>query len=83
MNLSFTKHAKHVMSAREIKERWILETVKNPEFREEDPHDAEIERFYRRVAERDNRVLRFAVNTKLATWRVVSVFFDRKMRGKL
>ena len=30
-----------------------------------------------------NRVLRVATNTKVAPWRVVSVFFDRTMKNKL
>ncbi len=29
------------------------------------------------------RVLRVAVNTSVDPWRVVSVFFDRDMRGEL
>ena len=71
------------MKARAIAEEWVIATVDNPEFRQADPADDEVERFYRRVVERENRVLRVAVNTKLAPWRIVSVFFDRKMKGKL
>ena len=33
-----------------------------------------------RIPERGDRVLRVAVNTRVAPWRVVSVFFDRSMR---
>ena len=48
-----------------------------------DPNDPEVERFFRRIPEHGNRVLRVAVNTRVAPWRVVSVFFDRSMRGEL
>lgn len=71
------------MKEREIKESWVITAVEDPELRESDPHDAEVERFYRRVAEYEYRVLRVAVNTKLAPWRVVSVCFDRRMKGQL
>ena len=39
-------------------------------------------RFFRAIPERQGRVLRVAVNTQVAPWRVVSVFFDRGMRAK-
>jgi len=60
-----------------------LATIKNPELRERDPNDDELERFYRSIPDRGNRVLRVVINTELAPWRIVSVFFDRRMRDKL
>ena len=42
-----------------------------------------VERFYRRIPEHRDRVLPVAVNTRVAPWRVVSVFFDRRIRGEL
>ena len=57
--------------------------VGEPELRMSDPNDLEVERFHRRIPEHGNRVLRVAVNTKVAPWRVVTVFFDRSMRGEL
>ena len=39
--------------------------------------------FVLNIKERGNRILRVAVNTRVAPWRVVSVFFDRNMKGKL
>jgi hypothetical protein len=85
MDLVYTEHAKHSAKERLIDTSWVLSTVRKPEFEDEeaDPKDAELERFYRRIPERENRVLRVVVNTKLAPWRIVSVFFDRRMRGKL
>ena len=45
------------------------------------------ERFFRSIPEQNGRILRVAVNTSVAPWRVVSgvvsVFFDRSMKGKL
>ena len=51
--------------------------------RTSDPNDPEVERFFRRIPEHGGRVLRVAVNTRVAPWRVVSVFFDRSVRGEL
>jgi hypothetical protein len=54
-----------------------------PELVLPDPDDATVERRYRKIPEFGGRVLRVAVNTKVEPNRVVSVFFDRKMKGKL
>ena len=42
-----------------------------------------VERLYRKIPEFGGRVLRVAVNTTVEPNRVVSVFFDRQMKGKL
>jgi len=48
-----------------------------------DPTDATLERRYRKISEHGNRVLRVVVNTTVVPERVVSVYFDRTMKGKL
>lgn len=83
MQLELSRHAVHVMAERMVSIKWVEETVGEPALRLPDPNDPEIERFFRRIPDRDNRVLRVAVNTRVTPWRVVSVFFDRTMRGKL
>ena len=57
--------------------------MSEPELRTNDPRDPELDRFYARVPERDDRALRMVMNTQTEPWRVVSVFFDRGMRGRL
>ncbi len=81
--LEFTKHAIDAMTERAIPMEWVEWVVTEPGLREPDPDDPAVERFFRRIPEQDNRVLRVAVNTRVAPWRVVSVFFDRNMKGKL
>ena len=83
MQLEFTRHAVQVMAERMVSPEWVERTVAAPELRLPDPNDADVERFFRRAPERDDRVLRVAVNTRVTPWRVVSVFFDRTMRGEL
>lgn len=83
MELEYTKHALDVMDERNIPVEWIERTVSDLALRLPDRDYPEVERFFRAVPEYGNRVLRVAVNTNVATWRVVSVFFDRGMRGRL
>ena len=83
MKLDFTRHAIQVMMERAIPVEWVERALAEPEIREPDPNDPEVERFFRRIPENDDRVLRVAANVGDIPWRVVSVFFDRSMRGKL
>ncbi len=82
MRLTYTEHARVIMAERAIVAAWVERVVTAPGFRTPDPNDPEVERFYGRVPERGGRVLRVAVNTRAKPWRVVTVFFDRKMRGE-
>ena len=68
---------------RTIPVEWVERLISAPELRIDDPHDPDVERFFGQVPEMDYRVLRVVVNTRAAPWRVVSVFFDRRMRGRL
>jgi hypothetical protein len=83
MKFELTKHAKKVLAEREIPLEWMERTLVEPELRQPDPDDVAVERRFRRIPEFGNRVLRVAVNTAVEPNRVVSVFFDRKMKGKL
>lgn len=78
--LELTKHAVQVMEERMIPREWVEHTVANPELRLDNPNDPELESFFRRIPERGGRALRVVVNTRVARWRVVSVYFDRRMR---
>ncbi|MXZ46704.1 MAG: DUF4258 domain-containing protein [Chloroflexi bacterium] len=80
MELEITQHAIDAMNERLIALEWVEDAVSEPELRTPDPADPELERFYRRIPPRDDRVLRVVVNTRFAPWRIVSVFFDRRMR---
>lgn len=81
-NLQFTFHARRAMVEREIRVEWVLRTLKKPEFRFDDPADSDLERFFCHIPERGGRVLRVVVNTQVHPWRIITVFFDRKMKGK-
>ena len=68
------------MAEREVSVEWVERVVAAPALRSPDPNDPAVERFFGRIAERDGRTLRVVVNTRVAPWRVVSVFFDRNAR---
>lgn len=83
MNYTFTEHARKVLAERQIPLEWLEHVLHQPVLREPDPDDASLERCYRPIPEFGGRVLRVVVNTSVEPVRVVSVFFDRKMRGRL
>lgn len=53
-----------------IPREWVEHTVANPE----------LESFFRRIPERGGSALLVVMNTQVDPWRVVSVYFDRRMR---
>jgi len=83
MNYELTQHARDVLAERHIRVEWMERALVEPELKLPDPTDATLERRYRKIPEHENRVLRVVVNTTVAPERVVSVHFDRTMKGKL
>jgi hypothetical protein len=83
VKFELTNHARRAVAEREIAIEWIERTLDAPELTVPDPDDPAVERCFRRIPEFDGRVLRVAVNRTVEPHRVVSVFFDRKMKGKL
>jgi uncharacterized DUF497 family protein len=80
---TLTKHAHQAINERAISVEWIDRTLANPELVLPDPEDDAVERRYRKIPEFGGRVLRVAVNVAVEPNRVVSVFFDRTMKGKV
>jgi len=78
-----TNHAKKALAEREIPVEWLERTLGAPELTLPDPDDPEVERRFRKIPEFGGRVLRVAVNTTVEPVRIVSVFFDRTMKGQL
>ena len=77
------KHAAKVLEERQISIAWLEQTLSFSELTLPDPYDTEVERRFRKIPECEGRVLRVAVNVTVTPNRVVSVFFDRAMKGKL
>jgi hypothetical protein len=83
VKFQFTNHAQRALAEREIASEWVERTLDAPELSLPDPNDMTVQRCFRRIPEFGDRVLRVAVNRAVEPNRVVSVFFDRKMKGKL
>ena len=72
-----TRHAKAVQLHRDIETSWIERTLAEPEWTVPDPNDSALQRAFRSIAERDNRVLRVVFSDEADHVRVISAFFDR------
>ncbi len=83
MNYALTQHARDVLTERNIPVEWLERALRKPELKQADSKDATLERRYRKIPEHGNRVLRVVVNITVVPGRVVSVYFDRTMKGKL
>jgi len=76
-------HAKDVMKEREISWRWIMETIMNPTLILRDEVDGNLEHSLAPIPDFGERVLRVIRNVGANPKKVVTAYFDRKMRGKL
>ncbi len=81
--LCFSLHALDVLQEREIDKDWVQRVVDNPGLVLADSADPNLVHALAPIAERDGRVLRVVYNQKMDPVRVVTVFFDRTLRGKL
>ncbi|MYD35685.1 MAG: DUF4258 domain-containing protein [Dehalococcoidia bacterium] len=81
--LEFSHHAVTRMNLRKIPREWVERVIAQPVSRVQDPEDPVVELFLCPIPEFGDRVLLVAVNTRLVPWRVVTVFFDHRMRGQL
>jgi hypothetical protein len=83
MNYELTQHTRDVIEERQISIDWLERVLASPAFIEASITDPELESRFAKIPEFGNRVLRVVVNTQVVPERVVSVYFDRKMKGKL
>ena len=75
-------HAADVMAEREIETTWVVRVLAKPERTEADRSDPVLTHALGRIAERDDRVLRVVYNATVDPPRIVTVYFDRRQRGK-
>jgi len=83
MHIELTQHAKDALSKRQISMEWLERTVKFPDRTEPDATDAMLEHRLAVIAEHGDRVLRVMINPHTTPVRVVTLYFDRKMKGRL
>ena len=83
LKFDFTKHAEDVIKEREIPLEFIKRAVLDPDLIMPDASDINLEHKLKKITERDNRILRVVINKNSDPMRIITVFFDRSMRGKL
>ncbi|MGA2659514.1 MAG: DUF4258 domain-containing protein [Verrucomicrobiota bacterium] len=83
MKYQLTQHARTVVAERNIRVEWMERALTRPTLTEPSATDATLESRFVRIPEHGDRVLRVVVNKQAVPERVVSVYFDRMMKGKL
>jgi hypothetical protein len=83
LNFTLSDHAMIRIEQRKLERQWVVATLKSPDLEEPHPQDADCRIAYKAIAEADGRVLKVVYNTSTDPIRVVTVHFDRRMRGKL
>ena len=80
MDYSLTEHARNSLQKRKIPYTWVKQTVNAPEMTETDKVDPDLEHCLARIPGFENRVLRVVVNNKVQPPRIITAFFDRRVK---
>ena len=84
MNYKLTEHARESLRKRpDIREEWVERVLDQPERVETDRVDPELEHRLGRIDEYEGRVLRVIVKRDTAPLRIITFYFDRRMRTRL
>jgi hypothetical protein len=83
MNYELSQHARDVLEERKIPVEWMERVIAKPFLVEPSTTDATVESRLAAIPEHGDRVLRVVINKTVVPERVVSVYFDRTMKGKL
>ncbi len=77
-----TSHAEAAALKRKIDLAWIERALAEPDWTEPDPAKPGVMHAFLRIAERNHRVLRVVYNPSVHPARVITVYFDRRLRGR-
>ncbi|WP_168801164.1 DUF4258 domain-containing protein [Rhizobium rhizophilum] len=69
-----------MISERQLDRSWIELTVREPDWHEADPSGPPTERRYRRIPQRDDRIMRVICLETATEIRIITAFLDRKAR---
>jgi hypothetical protein len=78
--VTLTEHASVAAAEREISTAWIEQVAREPEWVIVDPSESGVERRFRPISERDDRMLRVVCVETDIEIRVITVFFDRNAK---
>ncbi len=82
-DFELTQHAIFVLKERKIPLEWVERVLKHPEKIVPDKNDPDLQHALGRIPELGNRVLRIVFHKETEPTRIVTVYFDRKMRDVL
>ena len=74
----FSEHAYDMLRERNIREAWVQSALESPEKKE--PKDDGTVHYIRSIEQYGGRYLRVVVNPEVWPRRIVTVFFDRRLR---
>ena len=74
----FSEHASEMLRERNIQESWVKLTMENPEKKE--MNDDGTVHYIRSIKQYGGRYLRVVVDPDVNPQRIVTVFFDRRLR---
>ncbi len=83
IHFKLTHHAEDALVRRKIKKEWLERVLVFPQRIEPDATDPMLEHRLAVISECENRVLRVIINPHTKPIRVITLFFDRKIRGKI
>lgn len=78
VDFEFSSHAKDMLHERKIAEEWVWRTIETPGSKKMGT-DGNMH-YTKPIRERDGRVLHVVVDPYLVPQRVVTVFFDRRLK---
>lgn len=74
----FSEHAFDMLKERDISENWVKSTIEAPDIKESKDDGAV--HYIKSIQEHGGRYLRVVVNPDAKPQRVVTLFFDRRLR---
>ncbi len=79
IDYEFSEHALDMLKERNIREAWVKLTMETPEKQEK---YGSLVHYIGAIREYEGRYLRVVVNSDVKPQRIVTLFFDRRLRRK-
>jgi hypothetical protein len=79
-DIEYSKHAQDVINERKINEEWIFRTINCPDYFEVGIDDND--HYIKAIAEFEGRFLHVVINPHTSPERIVTIFFDRRVKRK-
>jgi len=70
-----------MLDERNIKEEWVWRTINTPDFITKS--EKGITHYFRNISEHNNRTLHIIINMIVSPHKIITVFFDRRIRSEL